>query len=358
LPLAQSKAYAVHCRRARPFKPRKITSAPPREIDMTRTRLICAALAGATLIAGTSTTRSQSWPTRPIQVISPFTAGNANDVVARIVFDEVAKQLGQPLVLENRGGGGGTIGAAAVARAKPDGYTLLIHSSSFAAAQVLHKSLPFDPLKDFLPVAMFGVQPSVLVTAPSTGYKTVADIVKAAKAKPGKLNFASAGVGSASHMAGARFLASAGIKAQHVPFRGPAEAFQEVIAGRLDFYFIPISPAMPVIRAGKVLALAVSTPVRAPALPDVPTTKEAGYPGAAYLFWGGVFMPPKTPAAIADKMHGETNKALKLAEVQARLAKLGVQPMPMTRAEFGKFFRDDVVSTVKLAKDIGITPQK
>jgi tripartite-type tricarboxylate transporter receptor subunit TctC len=319
-------------------------------------RVLSSALAGAALIAGTSLAFSQAWPTRTIQVVSPFTAGNANDIVARIVFDQVAKQVGQTFVIENRPGGGGTIGAAAVARAKPDGYTVLIHSSSFAAAQVLHKSLPFDPLKDFLPVAMFGAQPSVLVSAPSTGFKTVDDIVKAAKAKPGALNYASAGVGSASHMAAARFLATAGIKAQHVPFRGPAEAFQEVISGRLDFYFIPISPALPVIRNGKIVAIAVSTPNRAPALPNVPTTKEAGYPGAAYLFWGGIFMPPKTPLAIADKLHDETNKALKLADVQARLAKMGVQPMPMSRADFNKFFRDDVISTMKLAKEIGLKP--
>ncbi|MGH6770341.1 MAG: Bug family tripartite tricarboxylate transporter substrate binding protein [Xanthobacteraceae bacterium] len=318
-------------------------------------RILSAAFAA--LIAGSSTALSQAWPNRPIQVVSPFSAGNANDLVARVVLDQVSKQLGQTIVFENRPGGGGTIGAASVARAKPDGYTILIHSSSFAASRVLHKKLPFDTLKDFLPVAMFGVQPSVLVCAPSKGYKTVADIVKAAKAKPGALNYASAGVGAASHMAAERFLASAGIKVQHIPFRGPIEAFTEVMAGRIDFYFLPISPALPNIQNGKLAAIAVSTPARAPSLPNVPTTKEAGYPGAAYLFWGGLFLPVKAPAAIADRLHAETTKALALSDVQARLAKLGVQPMPMTRAEFDKFFREDVTSTIKLAKEIGLMPQ-
>ena len=325
---------------------------------MSSLRVALAALACAALLATTSTAFPQAWPTRTsIQVISPFSAGNANDIVARVVLDQVSKQIGQTMVFENRPGGGGTIGAAQVARAKPDGYTILIHSSSFAASRVLHKNLPFDTLSDFLPTAMFGVQPSVLVSAPSKGYRTVDDIVKAARAKPGALNFASAGIGAASHMAAERLLASAKIKVQHIPFRGPVEAFQEVVSGRIDFYFLPISPALPAIQSGKLRAIAVSTPTRAPTLPDVPTTAEAGYPGAAYLFWGGVFLPVKTPAAVADRLHEETTKALKLPDVQQRLAKLGVQPMPMTRAEFAKFFRDDVVSTGELAKAIGIKPQ-
>jgi tripartite-type tricarboxylate transporter receptor subunit TctC len=320
--------------------------------------LLSPVVAGIALVAGSSVALAQAWPTRTtIQVVSPFSAGNANDLVARIVLDEVSKQIGQTMVFENRPGGGGTIGAAQVARAKPDGYTVLIHSSSFSASRVLHKKLPFDTLTDFMPTAMFGVQPSVLVCAPSKPYKTVDDIVKAARAKPGELNFASAGIGAASHMAAERLLASAKIKVQHIPFRGPAEAFQEIVSGRIDFYFLPISPALPAIQSGKLRAIAVSTPTRAPALPDVPTTAEAGYPGAAYLFWGGIFLPAKTPAEIADRLHDETTKALKLADVQARLAKLGVQPMPMTRAEFAKFFRDDVISTGELAKAIGIKPQ-
>ena len=272
---------------------------------MTPSRMLHAAVVGVALAAGTSAAFAQAWPTRTITMISPFTAGNANDIVARAVLDEVSKSIGQTIVIENKPGGGGTIGVSMVAKAAPDGYTILLHSSSLSSQVVLHKSLPFDPLNDFTGVVMFGVQPSVLVTAPSKGFKTVADLVAAAKAKPGAMNFASAGVGSASHMAAARFIQTAGIKAQHIPFRGPVEAFTEVMAGRIDFYFLPIAPALPVIQNGKVLALAVSTPKRAPSLPNVPTVVEAGYPGAQYLFWGGLSVPAKTPRAIVDKLHDE-----------------------------------------------------
>ncbi len=319
-------------------------------------RLLCAAAFGATLVAGTSAAVAQDWPTRPITLISPFTAGNATDIVARAVLDEVSKQIGQTFVIENKPGGGGTIGAAMVAKANPDGYTILLHSSSLSSQVVLHKSLPFDPLHDFAGVVMFGVQPSVLIAPPSKGYKTVADLVNAAKARPGELNYASAGIGAASHMAAERFRLATGIKAQHVPFRGPVEAFTEVMAGRIDFYFLPIAPALPVIQNGKVVALAVSTPQRAPALPNVPTVVEACYPGAQYLFWGGLSAPVKTPRAIVNRLHDEAQKALDKPEVQERLAKLGVQPMPMSVEAFDKFFQEDVASTIKLAKDVGIVP--
>jgi tripartite-type tricarboxylate transporter receptor subunit TctC len=319
---------------------------------------LAAALAASALmsVGAAVPALAQAWPTRSIQLISPFTAGNANDIVARVVLDQVSKQIGQTVVIENRPGGGGTVGAAMVAKAEPDGYTILLHSSSLSSQVVLHKSLPFDALRDFAPIILFGVQPSVLVAAPAKGFKTVADLVAAAKAKPGVLNYASAGIGSASHMAAERFRLAAGIQAQHIPFRGPVEAFTELMAGRIDFYFLPITPALPVIGQGKVVALAVSTPKRATALPNVPTTAEAGYPDAAYLFWGGLSAPAKTPRAVVDRLHAETEKALNIPAVQERLAKLGVQPMPMSVDEFDKFFRDDVAATVKLARDIGMVP--
>jgi tripartite-type tricarboxylate transporter receptor subunit TctC len=321
---------------------------------MTSLRTLCSAVAD--LAAGASAAAAQSWPSRPMQVVSPFTAGNANDLIARIVLDQVSRQLGQTFIIENRPGGGGSIGAASVAKADPDGYTILLHSSSLSSHVVLHKSLPYDPLRDFAPVVLFGIQPSVLVAAPSKGFKTVADLVAAAKAKPGSLNFASAGIGSASHMAAERLRLAAGIDVQHIPFRGPVEAFTELMSGRIDFYFLPIAPALAVIGEGKVVALAVSTPKRAPALPNVPTTAEAGYPGATYLFWGGLSVPAATPRPIIDKLHDETQKALDMPAIQERLAKLGVQPQPMSVNEFDKFFRDDVAATVKLGKDAHIVP--
>src|SRR4029450_10213517 len=283
---------------------------------MTSFRTWCLAVIGSALFVLNSAAVAQDWPTRSMLVISAVSAGNAGDTVARIVLEQVSKQIGQSFVIENRPGAGGTIGSASVAKAEPDGYTTLVLSSSQGSYVVLHKTLPYDPLRDLLPVVLFGVQPSVLVAAPSKGWKSVADLVAAAKARPGTLNFASAGLGSASHWAAERLRLATGIDVQHIPFRGPVEAFTEVMTGRVDFYYLPIAPALPNIRDGKVVALAVSTAKRPPTLPDVRTVAEAGYPEAQYLFWGGVAFPAKTPRAIVDRLHAETQKALAVPAVQ------------------------------------------
>ena len=323
---------------------------------MTNLRILHAGLAGALIAFGASEAAAQNWPTRAVSVISPFTAGNASDLVGRVVLDQVSKQVGQPFVLENRPGGGGTIGVNQVAKAEPDGYTALLHSSSFSAALVMHKNLPYDTLKDFAPVVPLGAQPVVLVTAPSKGFKTVADLVAAAKAKPGAMNFASAGIGSTSHMSAERFRHAAGFQAQHIPFRGPTEAFAEVVSGRIDFYFLPLAPALNLVREGKVIALAVGADKRSVDLPNVPTISEAGLKNAEYHFWTGLFMPAKTPPAIIKKLHDETAKALTEPAVRERLAKMATGPLVMTSEQFTKYFQDDVASTVKLAKDVGIQP--
>jgi tripartite-type tricarboxylate transporter receptor subunit TctC len=315
------------------------------------------AIACATLaIAVPDQGHAQAWPSRNITAVIPFAAGNANDVVARIVLDQLSRQLGHPIIIENRAGAGGTTGVAAVAKAAPDGYTVLMHSSTFSASYSLYKSLPYDTFKDFAAVAPFGVQPMVLVAAPSKGWKTVADLVTAAKANPGKLNFASAGIGAASHLAAERFRASAGFTAQHIPFRGPVEALTEVMTGRIDFYFLPAAPALSLIKDGKLVALAVSTAKRAALLPDVPTTAEAGLHDASYVFWNGLFVPVRTPQDIVTRLYQESQKALAEPSVQERLAKIGQDPMPMTSEEFDKFFRDDVRSTAKLMKEAGVQP--
>ena len=319
-------------------------------------RNLCGAIACAVLITLAPAVLAQDWPNRSMLVISTVSAGNAGDTIARIVLDQVSKQINQSFVIENRTGAGGTVGSASAAKADPDGYTILLLTASQGSALVLHKTLPYDPLHDFVPVAMFGVQPSVLVAAPSKGWKSLTDLVAAAKAKPGALNFASAGLGSASHWAAERLRLAAGINVQHIPFRGPVEAFTEVMTGRIDFYYLPIAPALPNIRDGKVVALAVSTLKRAPTLPNVSTVVEAGYPDAQYLFWGGLAFPAKTARAIIDRLHAETQKALAAPAVQERLATFGVEPMPMTVDEFGKFYHDDVMAIVKLAKDVNLVP--
>jgi tripartite-type tricarboxylate transporter receptor subunit TctC len=314
------------------------------------------AIAGLALCLASYAVLGEAWPTRPIRTISIFSAGNATDVTARVVLEMVSREIGQSFVIDNRPGAGGSVGAAVAARAEPDGYTLLLNSSSLSSQVVLHKTLPFDPVKEFAPVVMLGISPSVLVAAPSKGWKSVADLVAAAKAKPGDLTFASAGLGAASHMAAERLRLATNIDVRHVPFRGPVEAFSEVISGRLDFYFLPIAAALPNIQSNRVVALAVSTPERAALLPNVPTVVEAGYPAAQYLFWGGLAFPRSTPRAIIDKLHRETTKALGQPAVREKLAALGVHPQPMSVDEFTKFCRDDVAATVKLAKDIKLVP--
>jgi tripartite-type tricarboxylate transporter receptor subunit TctC len=256
------------------------------------------------------------------------------------------------VIIEVRPGAGGTLGFANVARADPDGYTLVTSSSSMATESVLHKTLPYDPVRDFVPVALFGIQPNVLVASVQSGFKTVADLVAAAKAKPGTLTFASAGIGSSSHMAAERLRLAAKIDVRHIPFR--ETGITEVMAGRVDFYFIPLAAATAALGSGKLAVLAVSSPARIPLLPDVPSIVEAGYPDAVFRFWTGVSAPAKTPREIVDKLHDATEKALAVPALRERLAKLGVDPVEMSVEDFGKFFRDDLAATVQLAKDAHI----
>ena len=229
-------------------------------------------------------------------------------------------------------------------------------TASQGSAVALYKSLPYDPLHDFVPVALFGLQPSVLVAAPSKGWTSVTELVAAAKANPGALNFASAGLGSASHWAGERLRLAAGINVQHIPFRGPVDAFTEVMTGRVDFYYLPIAPALPNIRDGKVVALAVSTSKRAPTLPNVPTVVEAGYPDAQYLFWAvsPCRRRPRAPSSIGCTP--KRKRRSRCRRCRRDSAAFGVEPMPMTVDEFGKFYRDDVAAIVKLAKDVNLVP--
>jgi tripartite-type tricarboxylate transporter receptor subunit TctC len=319
-------------------------------------RALCGSLLAAGLALPASPACAQTWPTHTILGISPIGAGNAIDIIARVTFDPMSKSLGVPIIVENRPGGGGIIGFNDVAKAKPDGYTVLLGSSTISSGAVLHKHLPYDPLKDFAAVFPFGVSPSMLVVSPSKNFNSVADLVAAAKARPGALNYASAGIGAASHIAAERFRVATGIDAQHVPFRGPGEALAEVVAGRVDYYFLPIAAGISLVQSGKLKALAVSTPKRSPLMPDVPTIAEAGYPTAEYLFWGGLFVPSKTPPEIVKRLYDEGRKASELPATQAALTKLGYEPRPMTPAEFQAFFVKDFNETIALANKVGIKP--
>jgi tripartite-type tricarboxylate transporter receptor subunit TctC len=312
------------------------------------------AILAVMLIAAATFANAQQWPTRPIRVISPYPAGSASDTVSRVVLDEVSRLLGQPVIIEMRPGAGGAIGFASVARSDPDGYTLVTSSSSMATERVLHKNLPYDPARDFVPVVLIGTSPNVLIVSKQSGFNTVADLVAAAKAKPGTMTFASAGIGSSSHMAAERFRLAAKIDVRHVPFR--EGGLTEVMAGRIDFYFIPLAAAASALGNDKLVVLAVSSPERVPLLPNVPSVVEAGYPDAVFRFWNGLSAPAKTPRDIVQKLHEATEKALNSPSVRERLAKLGVEPKNISVEEFGQFFRDDIAATTQLAKEANIQP--
>ena len=290
--------------------------------------LAAGALAARALAA--SSAAAQDWPTRPIRAIVPVSAGSSTDLVARAVFDQLASALGQPIVIEYRLGAGGAVGAASVAKAEPDGYTLLVHSAAIAIMASTVLNAGYDAAKDFAAVAPLANVPLVLVAQPK--YKTVADLVAAGKAKPGTLNYASVGYGATAHLVAERFRVAAGFAAQHIPFKGAPEGLTEIMAGRVDFEFSPIGTCGPLIAAGKLSALAVSTRHRARELPDVPTTIEAGFPNSDFDFWIGMFLPAKTPRPIVDKLAREVTKAVQSPAVQARLATLGAEPMVMTAA--------------------------
>jgi len=319
-------------------------------------RAISATFAGAAAIAVSTATMAQQWPTRAVTVVSPFIGGTTYDLVAHLVLDQVARQLGQPFVVENRPGGDGSVGVVAAVQAAPDGYTLLLSTSSMSAAVILHKSLPYDALHDLAPVAMFGGEPSMLLAAPGKGISTVDDLVAAAKANPGKLKFASVGIGSASYLAGERFSEVAGLNVQHVAYRGPVEALNDLTAGRVDFYFVPITPALPLAAQGKAVPLAVSTIARWPPLPDLPTLAEAGYPISTFLIWCGLSAPVKTPRPIVDKLNQAVGSALDLPAIKLRLQRMGFKAAQMDPDQYGQFIADDVAATIALGKSAHIEP--
>jgi tripartite-type tricarboxylate transporter receptor subunit TctC len=318
----------------------------------TRRAFLTASAAALALPALPRIAGAQAYPTRQIRAMVPFAAGSTLDIVGRIVMDPLSKQLGQTIVIENRGGAGGSIGTAQVAKAAPDGYTLLIQASAHSAAPAAYPKLSYDPVRDFSAVIPFGSVPNVTLVRPGRGIKSLKDLVAAAKG--GKFTYASAGVGSATHWAAERLRLAGKFQAVHVPFKGGPDALTEVMAGRVDFTCMGMSSAMGFIKSGQLIPLAVSTTRRSPALPDIPTSVEAGFPDSDYTFWMGLFVPAKTPAAVIERLRSETEKVLKLAAVQDKLKVQGIEPMPMTSAEFDALVKREVAANIALAKAAGL----
>ena len=320
--------------------------------------VLLAALFAASLdvfAQGASADTAPGWPNKPLRVVVPFTAGSATDAVARIVTERLGARLGQTFVVENRPGAGGTIGMAIAARANPDGYSILVHSSSYTVTPTTYPNTPYDTVRDFSGITPLANLPNVLIIAPSKGIRSVKDLVAAAKARPGTLTYASAGAGSATQLNAERFRLGAGFEGVHVPFKGTPEALTEVLTGRVDIYFSPVISVLQFIKEGRFLALAVGGTRRSSALPDLPTTLEAGIPNSDYNFWVGMAVPSKTSRGIVGKLHQNTQKSLQAPDLAERMAKLGAEQMLLTPPQFDAYIKAEIKTNAVLVRAAGIT---
>ena len=319
-------------------------------------RLLIAAVALAVAGTATSPTWADTWPEKPVHVIVAFTPGSATDVIARAMSNDLSAKLGQPVIVENKPGAGGTIAAGQVAKATPDGYTLLVNSSGHTVSPYIYK-LSYDPAKDLMGISLLARQPNILVVSPDKGWKTAADLVKEAKAHPGKISFGSAGVGSATHFNGEKFKLAAGIDVLHVPYKGTPEALNDVMGGRVEYFFSPVVSALSLIHEKRVIALANGSPRRSSVLPDVPTTEEAGYKGSGYDYWAGLLAPAGTPPAVIDKVNTAVVEVLAMAEVKERLSKIGADPSPTKPKDFDDLVVRELKENGELVKAAGIKGQ-
>jgi tripartite-type tricarboxylate transporter receptor subunit TctC len=299
---------------------------------------------------------AQDYPTKPVTVIVPFTAGSATDIIARTVGQKLSELWGQPVAFENHPGAGGAAGAGVAAKSTSGGYTLLV-SAAFATCPALYNKLPYDPSKDFVDIAPLARQPMALIVGSSGGAKSVSGLIEAAKAKPGKLKYGSPGIGSVAHLAAEKFRGQAGIDVAHSPYKGGPETIAATSNGSVAYSFLPIAAAMKGVRAGKLRALAVTSAKRSSLMPDVPTIAEAGLAGYEETLWWGIWTPAGTPASVADKLAGDIARALKAPDVLEKLAKGGFEPMSMSRDEFARFVRGEMKAVALTVKEAGIKPR-
>jgi tripartite-type tricarboxylate transporter receptor subunit TctC len=294
------------------------------------------------------------YPDRAVRIVVPIDAGSTTDVIARMLAGRISGPLGQPIVVENRGGAGGSIGSALVAKSAPDGYTLLIASSSHTVNPAIYPSLPYSTTRDFSGVTMLVTLPNILVVPPAKNITSTRALIDLAKSKPGQLHYGSGGVGSAAHMNAEQFRAMAKFEAVHVAYKGTPAVINDLIAGRLDYAFVPITNALTFIRAGRLLPLAVGSSERSPLLPDVPTTVEAGVPGSSYNVWIGLFAPGGTPRDIVNRLNKEVIAALKDPAIVERLAAVGAAPAPMAPEALDNYVKAEIDSVAKTVKLSGI----
>jgi tripartite-type tricarboxylate transporter receptor subunit TctC len=305
------------------------------------------------VLAGALPVQAQDYPVRPIRVVVPFSPGGAVDGPTRAVAQELSRRLGQQVVIDNRPGAGATIGSEAVAKAAPDGYTLLLASQTNAISATLYPKLSFNPIDDFAPVSLIGREPGVLVVHPSLPANSVKELVELARAQPGRIDYASSGNGSGQHLFAAQFIAQAGVRMNHVPYRGSGQATTDLIGGVVKMAVPGLAGMLPHIRAGKLRALAVTSEKRSPQLPDVPTLAEAGYPGSTAYVWLGLLAPKDTPAAIVERLNRELLGALDAPEVKGYMANASIEALGSTPAEFGAFFRTERDLWARVIKESG-----
>ena len=317
---------------------------------------ITCAIAAAALVFSTAAL-AQDYPTKPIHLIVPLTPGSGADIAGRIIGQRLNEHWKQPVIVENRPGAGGQIGTAAVVKAEPDGHTLLVQSSSHAANPAIYKSLPYDPLKDLADVAILGRTPYVMVSAANGPYKTLKDVIQAAKAKPAEIPFASAGVGTSTHLAAEYLVALAGLKMLHVPFKGSPDAIQDVLGGRSAFYMAPLDVGLGLVQQKKLNALGVSTMKRVDLLPDVPTIAEQGLHDYDVTLWFGMWAPAGTPVPIVQKLNAAVNAIVFEPQVKEQFTKLGIEPAPMKPDDFAKFVRSQIDFYKKIVARAGVQPQ-
>jgi len=316
-------------------------------------KILCGLLCSVAAVAS-----AQTYPTKPVRLMVPFPPGGSTDIVARIVAQKLAAQLGQGVVIENRGGAGGSLGTAVVAKAPADGYTLTVGTTStHVVAPSVFQKLEYDPVKDLAPISLIAVTPYLLVVNPKVQAKTLKELVELMKSQPGKMNYASAGVGSTTHLAMEMLKGASQTYALHIPYNGNGPAGTAVIAGQVEILFGSLPAVLPHAKSGRVRALAVGTPKRSPSLPDVPTVSESGYPGFDASLWLAIMAPAGTPQPVIDRLHKEVVAAVADKATAESLDKNGAEPITSTPAELAAMIRDGVGKYAKVVKDAGVKPE-